>query len=61
MSPERVRRVTVADSTRIESGLATGASWWVVNIIPRRSAQPVGEMFSARTGPSTESRCQSPQ
>ena len=57
----RVRRVTVADSTRMESGFATGASWCVVKIMPLRQAEPQGEMWSARTGPSTESRCQSPQ
>ena len=26
--PERLRRVTVASSTRMESGSAAGASWW---------------------------------
>ncbi|MNR26020.1 hypothetical protein D3C85_1432060 [compost metagenome] len=61
MSPERVRRVTVADRTRMESGLATGASWWVVKRIPRRTAEWQGEMVSARRGPSTESRWKSPQ
>ena len=41
MSPERERRVTVASSTRIESGKATGASWWLVKIMPRL-ARPAG-------------------
>ena len=61
MSPERERRVTVASSTRIESGNATGASWCEVNIIPRFTTHPVGEMLSASAGPTVWSRCQSPQ
>ena len=61
MSPERERRVTVASSTRIELGKATGASWWEVNFMPRFTHQPVGEMLSANSGPTVWSRCQSPQ
>ena len=57
----RARRVTVASSTLIESGNATGASWWLVKIIPRLRAQPVGEMFMPACGPAVWSRCQSPQ
>jgi hypothetical protein len=57
----RATRVTVADSTRIESGKATGASWCEEKIIPRCIAQPVGEMLLPRSGPRTELRCQSPQ
>ena len=62
MRPEpRARRVTVASSTRIESGKATGASWWLEKIMPRLRAQPVGEMFMPACGPTVWSRCQSPQ
>jgi hypothetical protein len=61
MSPERVRRVTVASSTRMESAVASGASWCEVNIMPRCRHQPVGEMLSAAMGPTVWSRCQSPQ
>ena len=50
-SPERVRRVTVADKMRMLSGNATGASWCEPNIMPRSRAQPVGEMFWPFTGP----------
>jgi hypothetical protein len=59
--PVRVVRLTVEERTRTASGNTTGASWCEVKIIPRWSAQPVGEMFATRSGPSTESRCQSPQ
>jgi hypothetical protein len=51
MSPDRERRVTVASSTRIESGKATGAPWWELNITPRATIQPEGEMLSASAGP----------
>jgi hypothetical protein len=51
MSPDRERLVTVASSTRIESGKATGASWCEENFIPRSIAHPVGEMSSANSGP----------
>ena len=43
------------------SGLATGASWWLVKRIPRRTTEAQGEMNSARRGPSTESLWKSPQ
>ncbi len=57
----RATRVTVASSTRIESGNATGASWCEVKIMPRLRTQPVGEMFSPSTGPTVVLLCQSPQ
>ena len=61
VSPERDRRITVASKTRMESGKATKASWWVVNFTPCFTHQPVGEMSSANRGPTVCSRCQSPQ
>ena len=45
----------------IELGSATGASWCWVYTRPRSSAAFAGEMNAARSGPRTDSRCQSPQ
>ncbi len=59
--PLRVMRFTVAHSRRIMSGGTTGASLCTVNGMPRSSVVRVGLMRDARSTPSTESRCQSPQ
>ena len=57
----RARRVTVASSTRIESGKATGASVCDVKIMSHLCTQPVGEMFAPISGPTVRVVCQSPQ
>ena len=59
--PLRVTRFTWLNRTMMELGRATGASWCWVNGIPLFNADAAGEMREARSGPSTESRCQSPQ
>ena len=44
-----------------DRGFGQDEAEWLVKRIPRRQAEPQGEINSARRGPNTESRCQSPQ